>query len=52
MSRKYSQLNIEERAVIMVLNNQGIKLRAIARRPKTSATDHQNLPAKAPIEQP
>ena len=32
MSRKYSQLTIEERAVIMVLNDQGTKLRAIAQR--------------------
>ena len=32
MSRKYSQLSIEERAVIMVLNDQGIILRAIAQR--------------------
>lgn len=30
MSRKYSQLSIEERAVIMVLNDQGIPIRGIA----------------------
>ena len=30
MSRKYSQLSIEERAVITVLNDQGITLNSIA----------------------